>query len=198
VLRLELPGPKEEITLQRHAYASTHANAPFPGVHALLCDAPERLFSDPASGTKGTVKSREIEVHAGPVLIHDQFTVELGEFESFPQDHFCRLRLKVHGDRHHMVLPDVDIALEASEAGDDRTELEIVGHYSPRLGALGAVEDVLVGHRAVEEAMTVLLNDFRVALEAAHSRPRIVVAPPQTTGHTSDETPVGRRRAVAS
>jgi hypothetical protein len=183
--------------LQRHAYASTHANAPFPGVHALLRDAPERLFSDSTSDWSGTVKSREIEVHAGPVVIHDQFSVELGEFESFPQDHFCRLRLKVHGDRHHMVLPDVEIALEASEAGDDRTELEIVGHYSPRRGALGAVEDVLVGHRAVGEAMTALIDDFRVALEAAHTRPRIVSAAPQATGQTRDEALADKRRPVA-
>jgi hypothetical protein len=183
--------------LQRHAYASTHANAPFPGVHALLRDAPERLFSDSSSDWSETVKSRKIEVHAGPVVIHDQFSVELGEFESFPQDHCCRLRLKVHGDRHHMVLPDVDIALEASDAGDDRTELEIVGHYSPRLGALGAVEDVLVGHRAVEEAMTALVDDFRVALEAAHTRPRIVAAAPQATGQTRDEALADKRRPIA-
>ena len=69
-----------------------------------------------------------------------------------------------------MVLPDIDVAVEASDAGHQRTELEIVGHYSPRLGPLGALEDTLVGHQAVEEAMTQLVADLRAALEATHSR----------------------------
>jgi hypothetical protein len=154
--------------LQRHVYTSTHADAPYAGVQALLRDAPEELFRQPVEDPDGQVHSREIEVHAGPVPIHDRFTIEFGEFETFPQDHFCRRRLTCHGDRHHMVLPDVEAALEASDTGDQRTELELVGHYAPRLGALGALEDVVVGHRAVEEAMTVLLADLRAALEATH------------------------------
>jgi hypothetical protein len=191
----------EEITLQRHAYASTFANAPFAGVHALLRETPERLFRDPGHDSGEPVTSRELEVHAGLVPIHDRFTIEFGEFESYPQDHFCRLRLKCHGDRHHMVLPDVDIAVEASDAGDQQTELEIVGHYSPRLGALGALEDALVGHHAVEEAMTVLVADFRAALEAAHSRahaPATVAPATAHTAHTDDDDEVAEGEALAS
>jgi hypothetical protein len=155
--------------LQRHVYTSTHADIPFADVQAILRDAPERLFPPAADDAADAVQSREIEVHAGPVAIHDRFRIELGELETYPDDHFCRLRLTCHGDRHHMVLPDIDAALEASDTGDQRTELELVAHYSPRLGALGALEDAVVGHRAVEEAMTQLVTDLRAALEATQS-----------------------------
>jgi hypothetical protein len=156
--------------MQRHVYTSTHADVPFAETRAIMRDSPERLFPDPADHAAETVQSREIAVHVGPVAIHDRFTIDFGDFEAYPRDHFCRLRLKCHGDRHHMVMPDVDAAVEASDAGDERTELELVGHYSPRLGALGALEDAVIGHRAVEEAMFQLVSDLRAALEATNSR----------------------------
>jgi hypothetical protein len=133
-------------------------------------DAPERLFRKPADDTAKLSQTREMEVHAGPLALHDRFSIEFGDFEAHPDGHFSRLRLTCRGDRHHMLLPDIDAVLDASDAGDDRTELEIAGHYMPRLGALGALEDALVGHRAVEEAMTQLVADLRLALEAIHER----------------------------
>jgi hypothetical protein len=155
--------------LERHVYTSTLVDVPYAAVEEIMRHAPARLFERPVDESADQLQTREIEVHAGPVAIHDRFTVELGEVEAHPDGHFSRLRLSCHGDRHHMLLPDVDVALDASDAGDDRTELEIAGHYSPRLGALGAFEDALVGHRAVEEAMTQLLVDLRNALEAIHA-----------------------------
>jgi hypothetical protein len=184
--------------MQRHVYTSTHADVPFGGAQAIIRDAPERLFPDSADDAAEAVQSREIEVHAGPVAIHDRFTIEFGEFEAYPKDHFCRLRLKCHGHRHHMLLPDVDAAVEASDAGDQRTELEIVGHYSPRLGALGALEDALVGHRAVEEAMFQLVSDLRAALEATNSRAHPTTTAPDATTRTSNDAMVTQQPRAAS
>jgi hypothetical protein len=192
------PPEREEIRMQRHVYTSTHADVPFADAQAIMRESPERLFSDPADHAAESIHSREIEAHAGPVPIHDRFTIELGEFEAYPNDHFCRLRLKCHGDRHHLVLPDVDAAVEASDAGDERTELEIVGHYSPRLGALGALEDALVGHRAVEGAMSQLMADLRAALEAAPSRADASAIVPDSTAPTRDEAMVTQRQRAAS
>ncbi len=184
--------------MQRHVYTSSHADVPFADALAIMRDAPERLFPDSAHHAAAAVQSREFEVHAGPVPIRDRFTIEFGEFEAYPKDHFCRLRLKCHGDRHHLVLPDVDAAVEASDAGDERTELEIVGHYSPRLGALGALEDALVGHRAVEEAMSQLVADLRAALEAAPSRTDATATVPDATSPTRDDAVVTQRQRAAS
>jgi hypothetical protein len=191
------PEPKE-IRMQRHVYTSTRADVPFGGAQPIIRDAPERLFPDSADDAAEAVRSREIEVHAGPVAIHDRFTIEFGDFEAYPEDHFCRLRLKCHGERHHLVLPDIDAAVEASDAGDERTELEIVAHYSPRLGALGALEDALVGYRAVEEAMTELVDDLRAALEATHSRTDATAIVPDATSPTTDDAMVTQRQRAAS
>ena len=183
--------------MQRHVYTSTHADVPFAEAQAIISDSPERLFPEPADAAEA-MQSREIEMHAGPVPIHDRFTIEFGEFEAYPKQHFCRLRLKCHGDRHHMVLPDIDAAVEASDAGHQRTELEIAAHYSPRLGALGALEDALVGHRAVEEAMTQLVADLRAALEATHSRTDATATMPDATSPTSDDAVITQRQRAAS
>jgi hypothetical protein len=192
------PPEHEEIRMQRHVYTSTHADTPFADAQAIMRDSPERLFPDPADHGAEAMHSREIEVHAGPVAIHARFTIEFGEFEAYPKDHFCRLRLKCHGDRHHLVLPDVDAAVEASDAGDERTELEIVGHYSLRLGALGALEDALVGHRAVEEAMTQLVSDLRAALEATNSPADATATVPDATRSTRDDVVITQRQRAAS
>lgn len=192
------PPEHEETRMQRHVYTSTHADVAFGGAQAIIRDAPGRLFPDSADDAAEAVQSREIEVHAGPVAIHDRFTIEFGEFEAYPKNHFCRLRLKCHGDRHHMVLPDIDAAVEASDAGDERTQLEIVGHYSPRLGALGALEDALVGHRAVGEAMFQLVSDLRAALEATSSRAdATATVPDATTGSNDDAVIIQRKRAAS-
>jgi hypothetical protein len=167
--------------LERHVYISTLADVPFADVHAILRDTPERLFGQPEADPAVAPQTREIELHAGPVAIHDRFTIEFGEFETHPDGHFSRLHLKFHGDRHHLLLPDVDAALDASDAGDDRTELEIAANYSPRLGALGALEDALVGHRAVEDAMTQLVADLRAGLEAIQAHTDTTSTPVEAT-----------------
>jgi hypothetical protein len=159
-------GPRKEIDLQRHVFASTAVDAPFGQVQSVLRDSPESLFGDPADRGE-EVHSPEFEVHAGPVPIHDRFTIRFGEFDEYPGDHFCRLRLRCHGDRHHVVVPDLDAVVEASDAGDDRTQLEVVGHYVPRMGALGALEDAIVGHRAVQEALNLIVAQLATALEGA-------------------------------
>jgi hypothetical protein len=184
--------------MQRHVYTSTLADVAFADAQALMRDSPERLFPDPAAYAAEAMQSGEIQVHAGPVRIHDRYTIELGEFEAYPKHHFCRLRLECHGDRHHLVLPDVDAAVEAGDAGDQRTELEIVGHYSPRLGALGALEDTLVGHRAVEDAMTQLVADLRAALEAAASRTDPTATVLDATAPARDDAMVTQRQRAAS
>jgi hypothetical protein len=192
------PPEHEEIRMQRHVFTSTHADVPFGGVQTIIRDAPERLFPDSADHAGEAVQSREIEVHAGPVAIHDRFTIEFGDFEAYPKSHFCRLRLKCHGDRHHMLLPHVDAAVEASDAGDERTQLDIVAHYSPRLGALGALEDAVVGHRAMEEAMFQLVSDLRAALEATNSRADATATVPDATTRRSDDAVVTQRQRLAS
>jgi hypothetical protein len=184
--------------LQRHVYTSTLAHVPYAAIQAIMRDAPERLFRQVASDIDDPPQARKIEVHVGPVAIHDRFTIEFGEFAAHPDGHFSRLRLRCHGDRHHMLLPDVDAALEASDAGDDRTELEIAGHYSPPLGALGALEDALVGHRAVEEAMTQLLAGLRTALEATRHRTDAITTLATPTEPTSSVVVDDQRQRAAS
>jgi hypothetical protein len=131
-----------------------------------LRDSADRVFGDPAD-RGDEVHSLEFEVHAGPVPIHDRFTIRFGQFDEYPEDHFCRLRLRFHGDRHHVVVPDVDAVVVASDAGDDRTELEVVGHYVPGLGPLGALQDAIVGHRAVQDALNLIVAHLGTALEGA-------------------------------
>ena len=193
VVDWKLPVPNEEIRLQRRVYASTHAYVPFAGVSSIMRDDPERVFRDPTDHSGEAVHSREFEVHAGPVAVHDRFTIEFGEFEVYPEDHFCRLHLTYRGDRHHMVLPDVEAVVDASDAGDDRTQLEIVGHYSPRLGALGALEDVLIGHQAVQEAMTLVLADLGAALQAALVPVDTAEPLPHAVALRSDDAVVAQR-----
>ena len=171
--------------MERHVYTSTLASVPFADVDAILRDAPVRLFRQLDGDNTDPPQTREIQLHAGPIAIHDRFTIELGEFEAHPDGHFSRLHLRCHSDRHHVVLPDVDVALDASDAGDDRTELEIAAHYTPPLGALGALEDAVVGHRAVEEAMTHLMADLRTALEAVYAPADSTAVPTSTIESTA-------------
>jgi hypothetical protein len=189
--------PNEEIRLQRRVYASTHAYVPFAGVQSIMRNDPERLFRDPADNLGEVVHSRELEIHAGPVPVHDRFTIEIGQLEVYPDDHFCRLHLTCRGDRHHLVLPDVDAVIDASDAGDDRTQLEVVGHYSPPMGALGALEDALIGHRAVHEAMTLVVADLAAALQAALTPVDTAEPLPHATTPTSDEEVVAERQYAA-
>ena len=153
--------------MERHVYAYTHVYVPYEQVQALLRDDPVRLLSDAATSNENELHSREVEVHAGPLAIHDRFTIDLAGYDCFPEHHYCRLQLRLHGDRHHVLVPDVRAVVEASDAGDGRAQLELIGHYQPRMGAVGALEDALVGHRAVEEAMTQVLEDLRGRLQAA-------------------------------
>ena len=153
--------------MERHVYASTHVYAPYEQVQARLRDDPARLLGDPSTTTANELHSREVEVHAGPLAIHDRFTIDLTGYDCFPEHHYCRLQLRFHGDRHHVLVPDVRAVVEASDAGDGRTQLELIGHYQPRMGAVGALEDALVGHRAVEEAMAQILDDMRARLQSA-------------------------------
>jgi hypothetical protein len=159
-------GPKKETSLQRHLFASTAVDAPFGQVQSVLRDFPESVFGDPADRGED-VHGPEFEVHAGPLPIHDRFTIHFGKFDEYPGDHFCRLRLRCHGDRHHVVVPDLDVVVEASDAGVDRTQLEVVGHYVPGMGALGALEDAIVGHRAVQETLNLIVAQLGTALEGA-------------------------------
>lgn len=151
--------------MQRHVYASTHVDVPFERVQEFLRDDPARVLGEPGPGGAGDLHSRELEVHAGPVTIHDRFAIELEGFDAFSEHHYCRLQVRLHGDRHHLLIPDVQGVLEASDAGADRTQLALIGHYRPRMGAVGALEDALVGHRAVEEALTQMLEDLKARLQ---------------------------------
>jgi hypothetical protein len=82
----------------------------------------------------------------------------------YPEDHFCHLHLTYRGDRHHMV-PCVEAVVDASDAGDDRTQLEVVGLLAPH-GNSGALEGVLIGHQAVQS------HDAGPGLGAPSGRPR--------------------------
>jgi len=68
----------------------------------LETEIDEALSRFPDRGEE--VHSLEFEVHAGPVPIHDRFTIRFGQFDEYPEDHFCRLRWRFHGDRHHVVV----------------------------------------------------------------------------------------------
>jgi hypothetical protein len=182
------------MVMERSVYASTHVYAPFEQVQAVLRDNPMRVLGEPGDTSTHDLHSREIEIHAGPVAIHDRFTIDLASFDCFPEHHYCRIQLRFHGDRHHVLVPDVRGVIEASDAGDGRTQLELIGHYQPRMGAVGALEDALVGHRAVEEAMTRVLEDLRSRLQAT---PRTAsatgTAPPGTRHDERGPRTVGQR-----
>ena len=147
--------------MKRSVYVDAYVIMPFETVRSLMRDTPGALFGMAAENKGPEVLTVAVGAHAGVIPIHDRFAIEFGSFEEAPGHYFATLHVKFAGDKHHVLVPDVDAKVEAIDEGYSRTELRLVGSYEPRMGPAGALEDVLLGHHAVEEAMQQVLYEVR-------------------------------------
>lgn len=161
-----LAGQRQEVGVKRSVYVHDSAEVPFESVVALMRGAPRMLFGS-SGGATSEPTTADVTTHVGPIPIHDRFAVTFGDFAEASGQHYATLQITFSGDKHHVLVPDVEAKLEASAESPSRTRLAFVGSYQPPMGPVGALEDVLAGHRAVEEAMQQVIRELRDRMQAA-------------------------------
>ncbi len=142
--------------MEKPVYLYGYVAAPYRVVAHLLRDQPEALFDQAADESlhRFNQLAAELDVEVAGRAVAREVVVTLGEFEQAAKPlPFCRRAVGWKAGSAASLFPKMEGSLEARPLSDAESQLSIVGHYHPPLGAVGALLDTLVMHRVAEASL---------------------------------------------
>jgi hypothetical protein len=161
------------MTQLRDIHTCAFVNHPYDRVRELLRGDPVGILQ--RATHSATVRARALvaTMHAqlGPVQIDEKVLVEVTSMTDDPPGQLgpcTRLSLSWRASSGPDLFP-MEATLDLMTLGPREAQLDFRGTYRPRLGALGATIDKVIGHRIMEAAVRRFVEDIaeRLSTEVA-------------------------------
>jgi len=151
-----------------------YATMPYEEVRAILRADALSLFQRATLTAleRARLVGATLHTRVGPIEIGVQVSIRIvrvTEEISALGERSLRLEIAWTAAERGALFPSMDAVLVARPLSSGETQLELLGHYQPPLGPVGAVLDALVGHRIAEASVQRFVQDVAKRLNDEHA-----------------------------
>ena len=143
-----------------------YVNRPYPVVRDALRDGLGGIFERATNGATGRAQAlaAALKVDLGPFEVGTNVVIEVLGVEEREEGPVGRtpttfITLRWKAARAAALFPSMEAELVVYPLAKNETQLELHGHYSPPLGAIGNALTSLVGHRIADASVHRFVTD---------------------------------------
>ena len=154
-----------------------YVNHPYAAVRDALRDDLGGIFERATKGATGRAQAlaATLKIDVGALEVGTDVAIELLRAEEREEGPLGRapttfISVRWKAARAAALFPSMDAELVVYPLSKNETQLELHGHYSPPLGAVGSALNSLVGHRVADASVHRFVTDVASLLRSELAR----------------------------